>query len=183
MIFYRKNAASKIKLGKLYERYSRVMFGAAFNVLHDRQLAEDAVHMAFQKIMERKASLPDDDGSDRTKAFMAIIAKNVATDLLRSRKQEKTVPLEPNDEMEAPDDPMKIILDQESVAYFERAMRNLPGSIADTMRLRYLYDLEIRDIVELLHISADNVSSRLYRGRNMLLRLMEKEAKRDETEN
>ena len=85
--------------------------------------------------------------------------------------------------MEAPEDPMKIILDQESVAYFERAMGKLPGSIADTMRLRYLYDLEIRDIVELLHISADNVSSRLYRGRNMLLRLMEKEAKRDETEN
>lgn len=182
MQFFGKNAASKRMLAALYHHYSKVMFGAAYQVLHDRQLAEDAVHTSFEKMLKRQSSLPDDDGSNRTKVFMAIIAKNTALDMLRSRKREQLTSLETEYALEAPDDPLAVILDKESLAKFEMVIDRLPERVADTMRLRYIYDLEIKDIVDLLHITPENVSTRLYRGRNMLLKWMEQEVHMNETE-
>ncbi len=182
MQFFRKSDAGKRTLAILYQRYSKVMFGAAYQVLHDRQLAEDAVHTSFEKMMKRQSSLPDDDGSNRTKAFMAIIAKNTALDMLRSRKREHLTSLETEYGLEAPDDPLAVILDKESLAKFEAVIGRLPERVADTMRLRYIYNLEIMDIVNLLHITPENVSTRLYRGRNMLLKWMEQEVHTDEAE-
>lgn len=50
----------KTKFEQLYLTYRQTMFYVANSVLHDTQLAEDAVHQAFLRIMDHMGNILED---------------------------------------------------------------------------------------------------------------------------
>jgi RNA polymerase sigma-70 factor (ECF subfamily) len=67
-----------------YYKYRQHLFVVAKTLLKDDALAEDAIQNAFLSIIE-KDSLPSVD-ENKLKAFLTIIVRNKAVDILRQRK-------------------------------------------------------------------------------------------------
>lgn len=169
-----KNPEGSIR--SLYNRYSAVMFGAAYRVLHDRQSAEDAVHQSFEKILNNVKRMPDDDNSIRTKAFMSMVAKNTALDMLRRKKAISSVLYDEErlDGVLLDHDPLDILVEQESLQGLHNAIDHLPERYADVLKMKYVYDLEYREIAILLNIKVANVRLRIFRGKELLREQLER---------
>jgi DNA-directed RNA polymerase specialized sigma24 family protein len=75
-------------LGAVYQQYRREFFLAAWTVLRKSDLAEDAVHSAFARLV--KLSSPPVD----PKLFVLRCVRNAAIDLAkaRSRRREERLP-------------------------------------------------------------------------------------------
>ncbi len=165
----------KHSIRALYNRYSAVMFGAAYRILHDQQLAEDAVQQSFEKILENVKRMPDDDNSTRTKTFMAIVARNTARDILRKKTAVIHVPYEDEQLSDTllDHDPLELLLEQENLQKLHTAIDQLPDKYGDVLKLRFVYDLEYREIAMLLNIKVNNVRLRIFRGKELLRQQLE----------
>ena len=49
-----KDADDRMKVKNLYLQHKDKLFGVAFSILHDKSLAEEAVHDTFVRIIERE---------------------------------------------------------------------------------------------------------------------------------
>ena len=67
----------RTKFAALYERYSRLMFYIARQILSDEQLSEDAVQEAFLRIAKNMHKVGD-VSCPQTRNFSVIITRNVA---------------------------------------------------------------------------------------------------------
>ena len=74
----------KRKFVILYEKYRYLMQKVAMDVLHDRFLAEDAVHNAFISLVTHLDSIGETE-SLQTKRYLITIVKNAAIDLYRKK--------------------------------------------------------------------------------------------------
>ena len=57
------------KLESLYNKYNGLMYSTAFRILNDHQLSQDAVQMAFVKII-RNIKIINEIECNKTKALM-----------------------------------------------------------------------------------------------------------------
>lgn len=87
------------KATKVYEEYVGIMRRRAYDILHNRQDADDAVHDAFVRILRHLDDLAD-PGSVQTKWYVVTAAENAAIDLWRRRKRNRELSLE-EERMEA----------------------------------------------------------------------------------
>ena len=88
-------------LSELYDRYSRLVYGAGIRYLGDRTLAEDLVQDVFTAVWRSAASFDPSRAGFAT--WMFRITRNRATDLIRRRRARvRTVggdlPFEPGEE-------------------------------------------------------------------------------------
>ncbi|WP_340109681.1 sigma-70 family RNA polymerase sigma factor [Pikeienuella sp. HZG-20] len=67
----------------LYDRTAAKLFGLCLRICHDRALAEDAAQDAFIDIWRKAAEF--DPARGRAGAWMAVIARNRAIDIVRRR--------------------------------------------------------------------------------------------------
>ena len=70
----------KSKFEQLYLEYKGLMFHVAYEILHNEQDAEDAVHQAFVKIAENIKKI-DDPICPKTHSYVVTIVENKAIDL------------------------------------------------------------------------------------------------------
>ena len=77
-----ENKESADKLQYIYRKYSKFMYLVTFAVTNDKQYAEDAVHNALIKI-SNKLSNVDPDNKAITKAFLYIVCRNAAVDIVK----------------------------------------------------------------------------------------------------
>src|SRR5215203_6354522 len=70
-------------LSKLYDRYSRTVFGVGSNILGDRSLAEELVQEVFLKVWRSSHTFDPSRGSFST--WLYRVTRNVALDLYRRR--------------------------------------------------------------------------------------------------
>lgn len=80
--------AAKFEL--LYKTYCRSMLYMAYDLLHDHNLAENAVQNAFLKILKYMGQMGDIQDL-RTKKFIFMVFRCCAIDILRKRKHENKV--------------------------------------------------------------------------------------------
>jgi len=74
------------KLNTLYHIYEQPMYRIAFAILHNQDLAEDAVSDAFMRIM-RKLNKFDDCSSPKTKAYIVKVIKSTSINIYRRNKR------------------------------------------------------------------------------------------------
>lgn len=73
------------KLEHIYEKYRKQMYFSAFDILKNKDDAEDALHEAFISILRSIDKIKDPD-SPKTRAFVLIVAQSRAIDILRKRR-------------------------------------------------------------------------------------------------
>ncbi len=152
----------------LYEKYRKIMMQAAYDILQDKYLAEDAVQTAFIKIADKLDRITQLE-SYQTKRYVIITARNAAIDLYRRRKKMmgNEVSL---DEIIVE---RKRVLDlPEEAGDLSDRMEKLPEIYKDVLFLKYADGYDNKEIAGILDISEDNVRQRLSRGKHLLNQLM-----------
>lgn len=156
----------KRKFERLYEDYRQTMYYAANRILQDRHLAEDAVHQAFLRLVDR-LDMVNEENVYQTKAFLTVITEHIAIDLYRKRKREKWTSYED----------MELYLTSEEPFPQENevldAIFSLPVNYAKVLQLRYARDCTIEEMAELLKISPENVRQRISRAKKKLQEILE----------
>jgi RNA polymerase sigma-70 factor, ECF subfamily len=156
-------------LEQLYYKYKFLMFHVAFTVLQDYGLAEDAVHSSFLKLTNYSFKI-DKVSCNKTKAFLVIVTRNVAIDILKKKNKENAKYI--NDELlDLVDNnllPLDFVIHNESINIVQKAIDTLDHKYSDVLLLKYFYDYSDAEIALLLSISREAVRVRLHRAKKKL---------------
>ena len=163
--------ADKQKFEMLYRRYRSLMKYIALRYLNSGDLAEDAVHDAFLKLIQYLDCVKE-VGSPQTEAFLIQLTKTVSLDRCRKENRIPVVNLEEIGELA--DERVHLEEHLEAEDLLER-LDPLPETYRDVLELKIYHDLTDRQIAELLGISPANVRKRLERARKCAIRLAGKD--------
>jgi len=154
-------------LSDLYDKHRHMMAGVAMNILKNHHLTEDAVQQAFVRIIEYLDKLEDVD-SQRTKAYLVIVTKNIAIDICKKNRNTDIsydeFDIEIADSKNMEDD----LLDQMGHDDVIGKIRALPANYREIMYMKYCENLSIKEIAALLSMNVSLVKKRLERGREKL---------------
>ncbi len=166
----------KDKVEHLYLRYNQIMYYIAYNILLDYQLAQDAVHMSFLKIIENIEKI-DEIECNKTKAFVGIICRNISLNLYNKRKKESPLQIDDLEEtiLDTTILPDERVINNEIFEKIKNTIKRLYPPYADIITLKYTFNYSDSTISELLGISLQNVRVRLHRARRSLMQLLKQE--------
>ena len=170
-----KDEKSLAKAELLYNLYCGSMYNAAYGVLHEKQLAEDAVHEAFIRIFKNLHKISEID-CPQTRNFVVIICRNVAKNILGNR-------LYLNNSEDFCDElsdggaqnPERIALSRETLTEMVKAIDELPELYRDTLLLKRAHGMSNGEIAALFGITEEAVKKRLTRARQMVLEKLRRE--------
>ncbi len=152
----------KNKLEQLYANYKQFMYKTVYTILKNATDAEDAVHEAFMRVTRCMYKIDKVD-SEKTKAYLYIIAKNVAIDIYNEKKKIKTTDDE-NLEDAGTDVFDDSILENYNFQLIVEQLKLLPTKYRDVLMLT-IQGYGTEEVAKLLHISTDAVYKRLSRAR------------------
>lgn len=168
-------------LKKLYNQYKDIMYVEARRILNDHSLAEDAVHQAFMKIIDKLERIKDED-VNITSGFLIIVVRNIAIDMYNTRKKSCTkleyienIYNERNENFPMYKTPCEEVIHKESRTKLLKAIEGLPTKYRDVLILEKVYKYPQKEIAELLNISLNAVKKRAERAKKMLMEELRKE--------
>lgn len=161
----------KSKFEKLYYDYRALMKYIAFDILKDEQLAEDAVHNAFIKLINYLDKIDEND-CHKTKGFIVIVIRSVSTDMYRKRKRELDFSVDENITYCVSDDFSLATFDVEEIV---SKIESLPEIYKDVLILKCLQEFDNKEIASVLNIKSTTVRKRLERAKILLAELLEKD--------
>ena len=154
----------KSKFERLYNQYKNLLKYVAIDMLHDDFLAEDAVHEAFIKLA-RHINGVDEQDEPKTKAFVIIIVKSVCSDMIRKEKKKKEIYVENIDDLGCSNNEFFENLELEDIC---SVISSLPDTYREIIQLKLVYNLNDKEISDVLGISNAAVRKRMQRARGIL---------------
>lgn len=159
----------KRKFENLYVSYKQTMYYVAYRILKNIHTAEDAVHLAFIRVIKNLDKI-DEKNSHKTKGFLVIITENIALDLYRKQKRENTLSY---DDLEPFMQHQSTYPSRDSEELYT-AIKKLPIKDATILELKYSHGYKDHEIGLILDISHDNVRKRISRAKLKLGELLKK---------
>lgn len=151
-------------LSELYMSHRRLMLLVAWNIVGDRDGAEDCVQAAIVRLAMLDAT------PSHPKAFALSVIRNLALDQVRTAKRRREKSLETThpiaNRLETADDDARHRAVTEALSALEPDQR-------ETVRLHLLGELTFREISELLGLPLQTVASRYRRAIEKLRSLVE----------
>lgn len=159
------------KFEYLYNKYRSLLKHVAYELLHDPDMAEDAVQTAFLNII-RSVSDIDESDCQRAKRLLVIATENAAKDILRKNSHLTQVDYEQAAPSLAitPD-----MLDRVAVEELVTFIAALPEIYRIPLELKVFHGLNEKKIATMLNISYAAVRKRLERARNLLASVLKEE--------
>ncbi|MBQ7089224.1 MAG: sigma-70 family RNA polymerase sigma factor [Clostridia bacterium] len=154
----------KDKFEYLYEKYRPLLRHVAYRILHDPQLAEDAVHNAFLNMMKSLCDLEDLD-CHKTKRFVVVVTENAAIDMLRKSGR---IPLTDYEQAESSLSVTPDLLGRLSAEELADLLEAMPEIYRTPLELRVYHRMNDKQIADALNISHAAARKRLERARAML---------------
>lgn len=155
----------KRKVEKLYEKYHKLMYALAYNILKHHEDAEDAVIESWEKIIRHLDKVSEIDCQE-TKSFLVIVVERTSIDYYRKNKKRSTVQVLMDEYEESPYFATKDKALENSELY--QVIRNVPKKYSEVLILHYVNGFTGKEIGSLLGIKEDAVMARLSRGRKRL---------------
>jgi RNA polymerase sigma-70 factor (ECF subfamily) len=160
--------------------YQDKLYLMAFRMLGNRQEAEDVTQEAFLRVYR---NLDRYDEGLKFSTWIYRIATNLCIDRLRKRKATYSLDAESVDHegldgyAVIPSDdrtPESEMLLTETQRIVREAIETLPAKYKSVMVLRYLHDLSLQEIGEVLDMPVTTVKTRVHRGREFLRKKLER---------
>jgi RNA polymerase sigma-70 factor (ECF subfamily) len=151
--------AEEIDWEATYREYLPRIYNFFRYRLGDRALAEDLTAATFEKAWRGRSRFRRDVSAFSTWLF--TIARNVAIDHFRSRKQD--VPLDVVDEQADPTSLEAVVQRNHDAARLSILLSQLPERERELVAFKYGAGLNNREIAHLTRLSASNVGIILYR--------------------
>lgn len=159
------------KFEQLFEKYKRLMFHVANQVLRNEHDAEDAVHEAFVSIIKNLQKISDVECPE-TRSYIVIITERKAIDIIRARS--KVTHIDGEEALGG------IAVPPPGDGGLADAMAKLPARYREVLLLRYDNGYSTKEIAQILNMKRDAVQKLLWRAKNALQKLLEQEDHRYE---
>ena len=157
----RCQAGDKEAFRMLVEQYRSILFGTAYLMIRDRELAEDAVQEALIQIWKH---LPSFRFKSSMKTWLVRIVVNEVKQQFR-KKQVPTVPLEQASEVENDSNEVETtLIHDEERQQLKQALEKLPPEQRESLVLRYYSELTVPEIATVMGEREGTIKSRLSRA-------------------
>ncbi|MBL6448144.1 RNA polymerase sigma factor [Fulvivirga sp. 29W222] len=157
------------KLGLLFERYRKILFGFFYNMNHDPGLSEDLVQNVFMRILKYRGGFK---GDGEFKVWMFHIARNVGHDHYRKNKDRETDEID-NWKDKLGDDQMNRegeIEKGEDLHLLRRVLGRLDKEKMEVLTLSKLEGMKYKNIGDILDCSEGAVKVKVFRALQALKR-------------
>jgi RNA polymerase sigma-70 factor (ECF subfamily) len=155
---------------QVFRQYHSLIVGTAYRVTGSSDDAEDVLQTVFMRLLRRWSDI---DLSSNPGAYLRRAAVNASLDLLRARARSASVPLDdagPDAEEAGDASPEQRRLDAEMRGRLRRAILALSEKSARVFTLRYLEDVDNKEIARQLGMSQTAVAVMLHRARQQVRR-------------
>ncbi len=161
-----ENAVFDPELEDIFRTHHGHVFRAAYKVLGNAEDAEDVLQTVFLRLSRRE----DEVAMQSVESYLYRAAVNASLDLLRSRRDRTDVSLDQdgtsaNLAIAGRFDPEK---DIDLKRWIRQALPKLQGRAAEMFILRYVQDLNNREIARMFQTSQAVVAVTLFRTRTQL---------------
>lgn len=150
----------------LFRDYHSLIVGTAFRVTGSGEDAEDVLQTVFLRLLKRWGEI---DLWEHPVAYLRRAAVNASLDLLRARSRKASIPLEddatPQIEETSVASPDQRRLDTEMRRRLRQALLDLSDRSAQVFTLRYLEEIDNKEIARMLGMSQTAVAVMLHRAR------------------
>jgi len=154
-------------LSVLVKKWHKVFCEKAFWVLRDKELAKDVAQESWLIIIDK---LPDLKNANSFKSWAFRIIYTRAIDAhnrrIKERERRKSVPKRVDDQASSKDN--KSIIKKALL----KGIQQLPGEKQDIIRLFYVEEYSLNEIIAFLKIPVGTVKSRLFNAREKLKSLI-----------
>lgn len=162
------------KLHRIYVKYSKMMYNAAFKILKDKLFAEDAVHDAMICIYRNLYKIEESNYFE-TASFVCTISHNAALDIYNNKMNLK---LEPESLEIIEDsknyDPLTQVVELEDAEYMKQNILKLPVKYRDILIHKYYLHETYTEISKIFNISPETARKRVERAKTSLKKTLEK---------
>jgi RNA polymerase sigma-70 factor (ECF subfamily) len=149
---------------QLYRRYAGKVFAKCYSMLSDEGMARDATQDIFIKIL---GSLSRFTEKSSFSTWLYAVTYNYCIDVIRRRKKNLLIftedPGRISDETET-EVPDSLILDMET-RRLEQVMDKIPPGDRAILNMKYIDDLSVREIAEVLHKTESAIKMQLMRAK------------------
>ena len=142
----------------IYDRYSSLAYGLAFQVLRDASAAEDIMQEVFLRLWRDPKTFDANRGS--LAAWITINARHRAVDYWRKHRRESQLPEDSQGAEPAANQP-EYMPDMDKV---RTILRTLPAALRDLLELSYFAGLSHSEIVTRTGLPLGTVKSRIRRA-------------------
>jgi RNA polymerase sigma factor (sigma-70 family) len=150
------------KLGLLFERYKRSLFGFFYGMNKDTELSEDLVQNVFMRILRYRDGFRG-DGEFRT--WMFHIARNVNNDHYRKKRVDARDSIDDWQETIAGGDNRFVEIQQEDdLQMLSRALARLAPDKREVLLLSKYQEKKYREIAEQLGCTESAVKVKIFRA-------------------
>nr|WP_255785290.1 RNA polymerase sigma factor [Membranihabitans maritimus] len=159
----------------LYRRYSNKVYAKCLFLLKNEDLAEDATHDIFIKLL---LNLSKFSNKARFSTWLYSITYNFCIDLLRKRKKINVVEIEDNllnDESEEEDSISDAEILEMKIEQLERLMDQISDDEKIILLMKYQDDMSIKEIANHFDIGESAIKMRIKRSKERLRDLAEKD--------
>jgi RNA polymerase sigma-70 factor (ECF subfamily) len=159
-------------------RYQKKIMKLGFRMLNQRQEAEDVAQETFLKVFN---NLQRYDVKQKFSTWIYRIATNLCIDRLRRRKEQISLDGShspqtgeyDNQELQAKitnkwQNPENQLILAELQDHVQKAVQELPDKYRLAIVLRYMQELSLQEISDILEIPVATVKTRIHRGREVL---------------
>ncbi len=160
------NDQERAKFEQLYLRYRNLMFHLAQGILHNDRDAEDAVHNAFLYLVEHMDKI-EDPQCPKTKGYIVTITESRAIDIYRRKNRHPQLSLE--------DAQLGWEPDMSQASTIARCLAQLPKRYRQVLLLKFSHGYTDRELAQLLHITPANAAKLVYRAKQKLDDICQKE--------
>lgn len=165
---------------EIVELYKNKIYQLGYRMLGNRLEAEDITQEAFLRVY---SNISRYDHNHKFSTWIFRIATNLCIDRLRKRKMVYSLDQEvtgaegldfysqiPDQKLKNPEDEVITIELQQQV---QQAIDRLPVQYKSIMILRYLQDLSLQEISDIVDLPVTTVKTRVHRGREALKKLLQ----------
>jgi RNA polymerase sigma factor (sigma-70 family) len=154
------------RLGDLFERYHRPLYGFFVRLTGQRTASEDLVQLVFYRILKYRHTYRDEG---KFSAWIYHLARKVAAD--HFRKNAPVVLAEPDDLHEVPDrapHAAEQAAQADDLALMHRALGTLPVEQRELLTLHRFHHLRHEELARLFDCSVGAVKVRMHRALGVL---------------
>lgn len=166
---------------ELVELYKDKIYHLGYRMLNQKQEAEDIVQETFLRVYTNLARY---DENQKFSTWIYRIATNLCIDRLRKRKPSYSIDAEMTDgegtdwhAMLASKDagPDEELILSETQTSIREAIQTLPDKYKAVVILRYLHDMSLQEIGDVMDMPVTTIKTRVHRGREFLRKKLESE--------
>jgi len=151
-----------------YQKYAEAIYRHCFFRVYSKSRAEELMQEAFMKTWQY---LRDGAQVDNLRAFLYRVANNLIIDASRKKKEESLDALLEESDAFEPSEDGRLIAEQKTLLHdVLKTMEKLTKEERDILTMRYIDDLDPKDIAVILRITPNNASVRLNRAMHALKR-------------